>query len=54
MSFANVLAMAPTETIDGSLDVSGDFDGKGLVRKNELYNSCSILGIEEGNITVCK
>lgn len=44
----------PTVTVDGHHGVSGDFDGKGPVRKNELYDSCSILGVEEGNITVCK
>lgn len=32
----------------------GDFDGKGSLRKNELYESCKILGIKEGNILLCK
>uniref|UniRef100_A0A2H8THC7 N-acetylglucosaminylphosphatidylinositol deacetylase n=1 Tax=Melanaphis sacchari TaxID=742174 RepID=A0A2H8THC7_9HEMI len=32
----------------------GDFEGKGSLRKAELYDSCKILGIEEGNILLCK
>lgn len=37
-----------------SAHVSGDFEGKGSLRKCELYESCKILGIEEGNVLLCK
>lgn len=32
----------------------GNFRGQGPVRKTELYKSCRILGIKEGNIMLCK
>ncbi|XP_050420513.1 N-acetylglucosaminyl-phosphatidylinositol de-N-acetylase [Adelges cooleyi] len=32
----------------------GDYEGQGQVRKTELYKSCEILGINEGNIVLCK
>ncbi|XP_025409076.1 N-acetylglucosaminyl-phosphatidylinositol de-N-acetylase isoform X1 [Sipha flava] len=32
----------------------GNFEGKGSLRKDELYQSCKILGIDEGNILLCK
>ncbi|XP_071448751.1 N-acetylglucosaminyl-phosphatidylinositol de-N-acetylase [Hetaerina americana] len=33
---------------------TGNKDNKGSIRKNELWASCEILGIPEGNITICQ
>lgn len=32
----------------------GDYDQEGVVRKQELWDSCRILGIPDSNITLCK
>ncbi|XP_046387041.1 N-acetylglucosaminyl-phosphatidylinositol de-N-acetylase [Ischnura elegans] len=33
---------------------TGNKDNKGSIRKNEIWASCEILGIPEGNVTICQ
>jgi len=32
----------------------GDYNQEGSIRRQELWDSCKILGIPESNITLCK
>lgn len=46
LSFANLLF----ETYNSTFFIAGDYYQKGKLRKQELWNSCTTLGIPESNI----